>query len=360
MSHRQSPNGSRNRLRPSLIALALTALALGPVAASSAATTTEPGASTAPIPTAVDAHGITVLETREVTGLERSYDYLIDSDLVTGEGQTTHGLALRVTLPEDYAQTDADYPVLYLLNGNPGNYTEWTEKADVERITADSGIIVVSVEGGETSWYTDWLRSNGQGRQNQWRTFHNEQVVPFIDANLRTLATREHRGIAGFSMGGFGALRYAQQYPELYSYSASFSGGVDLEDQTIRTAVVGSLATQGWNISGPFGPVTWPLDRGWREQNPVRAAHLLDGTTVSLYAGSGRNDLDIYERGAGWSTRTMAQSLTSAGVEHHFDMYGRNVSYDGIPCDGGHNWTCASMAFAKEKDRMVQSIGAQD
>ncbi|MGY4720709.1 alpha/beta hydrolase [Naumannella huperziae] len=309
-----------------------------------------------PLPPAEDAKGITVQRVERVENLERSYDYRISSDKVTDDVQTTYGLSLRVTLPEDYFSSDRDYPVLYIYNGNPGNYREWTEKAGLEDATDGTEVIYVSVEGGETSWYTDWKGSNGSGRKNDWRTFHNEQVVPFIDANLRTIADRDHRGVAGFSMGGFGAIRYAQQYPELYSYAASFSGGLDLEDQVIRGAVIGSLTVQGWNPYGPFGPVVWPKDGGWKEQNPVRHAGDLADTTVSLYAGSGANDADIFERGAGWSTRTFARSLAAAGVEHRFDMYGRNVTYQGRRCNGGHNWDCAGLAFVKERERMLDAL----
>src|SRR6185503_16528768 len=75
-----------------------------------------------------------------------------------------------------------------------------------------------------------------------WETFHIEQVVPWIDANLRTVAKRTGRAIAGLSQGGFGALSYAARHPDLFTSVASFSGGcvIDRDPQAIHvsTAII--------------------------------------------------------------------------------------------------------------------------
>ncbi|WP_425506606.1 alpha/beta hydrolase-fold protein [Streptomyces rectiverticillatus] len=61
-------------------------------------------------------------------------------------------------------------------------------------------------DGGRRGWYANWLdQKTAAGAQN-WENFHINQVIPFIDANLRTVAARQGRAVGGLSMGGFGAL----------------------------------------------------------------------------------------------------------------------------------------------------------
>ncbi|WP_223839064.1 alpha/beta hydrolase [Saccharopolyspora pogona] len=105
-----------------------------------------------------------------------------------------------------------------------------------EQATEDASLITVH-PNGVRSWYSNWVDPGSLGPQN-WETFHLDQVLPLIDANLRTIPTREGRAIVGHPMGGFGAFHYAEHRPELFSYVGSFSGGLDLLNQAQRAAVI--------------------------------------------------------------------------------------------------------------------------
>jgi S-formylglutathione hydrolase len=50
-----------------------------------------------------------------------------------------------------------------------------------------------------------------------WETFVAKELVAYVDAHYRTLATRASRGLAGHSMGGYGAVRIGMKYPEVFS-----------------------------------------------------------------------------------------------------------------------------------------------
>src|SRR4051812_42492693 len=146
---------------------------------------------------------------------------------------------VRVTLPNDYSTSGSTrYPVLYLLHGGAGgNSAQWTTGGGaVEQITNNRPIVTVMPDGGKVGWYTNWV-DQSQGAQ-AWADFHLNQLIPWIDANLRTIASKSGRAIAGLSMGGFGAVRYAQDRPDLFAYVASFSGAVDLSDQGTRHVVM--------------------------------------------------------------------------------------------------------------------------
>jgi S-formylglutathione hydrolase FrmB len=80
----------------------------------------------------------------------------------------------------------------------------------------------------QAGWYSDWKGETDGHFAPQWETYHITQLVPFIDANFNTIKNRSGRAIAGASMGGFGALKYAGRFPGVFSAVGSFSGGTDL------------------------------------------------------------------------------------------------------------------------------------
>ena len=263
---------------------------------------------------------------------------------------------IRVTIPNGYWNTGGTrYPVVYLLHGGAGGSSrQWTsEGGAAEWITRNAPIITVSPDGGKAGWYTNWVNESA-GRQ-AWEHFHLYQLIPFIDGNFRTIARKEGRAIAGLSMGGFGAIHYAQQRPDMFAYAASFSGALDLEDQGIRAVIAEQTAENNMPVDGPFG---WPvigLDGAWIANNPLRRADRLHGVRVALMAGSGIHDQDVLERTVGWSTYQMHNALNAAGVPHYYWMYGRGP---GLPwgCDGGHNFNCWNFAFEHVLPGMMNTL----
>src|SRR4051794_26016213 len=133
------------------------------------------------------------------------------------------GLTVNVLLPSDYASSGSRrYPVLYLLHALNYNENTWLDLSDVEKFTAgfrgDKAAIVVMPDGGPQGWYTDW-----PGREELWESYHLMHLIPAIDEHFRTLADRAHRAVAGFSMGGYGALLYAARHPDLFVAAGGFS-----------------------------------------------------------------------------------------------------------------------------------------
>lgn len=253
---------------------------------------------------------------------------------------------VRITLPGNYHTSGTTrFPALYLLHGGAGGSSrQWTsEGGAAEYITRDAPLITVSPDGGKVGWYTNWVNSSA-GAQG-WEHFHLYQLVPWVDHNFRTIARKEGRAIAGLSMGGFGAIHYAQQRPDLFAFVASFSGALDLENQGVRAVIAEQAAQNFMPIDGPFGWPFFGLDRAWIANNPLRRAHDLHGVTVALYAGDGVNDADVLERTVGWTTFQMHNALDAAGVPNFYWMYGRPGPGTPWSCDGGHNFNCWNMAF---------------
>jgi S-formylglutathione hydrolase FrmB len=261
---------------------------------------------------------------------------------------------IRITLPIDYGDNTAiRYPVVYLLHGGAGgNSAQWTTGGGVaEWITDGRPVITVMADGGKVGWFTNWV-GQAQGPQ-RWADFYLTQVVPWIDHNFRTVAERKGRAIAGLSMGGYGAVRLAQDRPDLFASVASFSGAVDLGDLGTRTVITEQALQHGFDPYGPFGSPFWPSHPAWSAYDPMRRAARLAGMQVLLYAGAGIHDFDVLERTMGQSTDRFAKKLAAAGVAHQWWMYGRPI---GAGCDGGHNFGCWNFAFDDALPKMLSAL----
>ena len=310
---------------------------------------------TADAPAMVSGNGITVGGWRWITGRT------LEVDVTTAKvsANSVHGPhRVRITLPNDYFQSGTTrYPVLYLLHGGAGgNSAQWSSGGGaVEAITNNRPIITVMPDGGKVGWYTNWVSQSGGAQA--WRDFHVDQLIPWIDANLRTVAAKSGRAIAGLSMGGFGAVRYAQDRPDLFAYVASFSGAVDLNDSGTRSVIGQQAAQNGYSPSAPFGSPFPPFDTTWKALNPVSRASRLAGVGVALYAGSGINDGDAIE-GRWPSADRLHNALTAAGVPHFFWNYGRPGPSVPYGCDGGHNFSCWNFALNDALPRMLAVLQA--
>ena len=306
-------------------------------------------------PNMVSGNGITVSGWRWIT----SRTFEVDISTAKVSANAVNGPhRVRVTLPSNYFTSGSTrFPVLYLLHGGAGgNSAQWTTGGgDEENITAGYPVITVMPDGGKVGWFTNWV--NQSGTTQNWADFYLTQLIPWVDANLRTVASKSGRAIAGLSMGGFGAVRFAQDRPDLFAYVASFSGAVDLGDSGTRSVVTEQATQSGFNPYGPFGNPSWPFDGTWNALNPLNRAARLAGVGVALYAGGGSNDQDVLEGTMRASADRFDAALTAAGVPHFYWMYGRPGPSAPYSCDGGHNFGCWNFAFLDAMPRIMAAIG---
>jgi len=343
-------NRSRRRRRRAPVGAVLAlALVLGALVATS-------GPAGADAPNLVSGSGITVTATRWISGRTLEADIatgLVAANAVNGPHR------IRITLPTDYFQRPTTrYPVLYLLHGGAGGSSaQWTTGGGAaEVITAGKPVITVMPDGGKVGWFTNWV--NQPSGAQRWADFYLTQVIPWVDANLRTIAAKDGRAIAGLSMGGYGAVRLAQDRPDLFASVASFSGAVDLGDAGTRTVITEQAVQNGFPSDGPFGNPFWPLDGTWNAQDPMRRPTRLSGLQVLLYAGAGIHDADVLERTMGQSADRFSRTLTANGVPNFWWMYGRPGPTVPFGCDGGHNFSCWNFALNDALPRMLTVLRA--
>lgn len=301
-----------------------------------------------------DGFGLT--QTGTATGTATNFVITVTTPEVTGSHH------LKIILPSGYYDDPARrYPVLYFLHGSPDDPVQQTYPA----LTTSRSMITVIPDGGARGWYANWLDQNTVLGAQNWENFHLGQVIPFIDANLRTVATKQARAVAGVSMGGFGALHYAQNHPELFSQTASLSGDTDLSaaSMDLRLAVVASLIDAQGALCGsasggcgdpavdPYQPAVssdalfgspYPVfnaDRRWNEVDPTAHMVKLAGVGVSLYVGNGGGDPtqpEFWLEGAAKRTKAAMDALN---MPYYYVDYGDGAAW-GTQCNGGHNGGC--------------------
>lgn len=135
------------------------------------------------------------------------------------EGNPADRGAYVVTPPGYDENPDKRYPVVYFLHGffaTPQMYQDMMkfEEAVDEAAAAGNEMILVVPDG--YSKYRGGFYSNSPTTGN-YEGFVGQDLVAYVDANFRSIAKRESRGLSGHSMGGYGTIRLAMKYPETFS-----------------------------------------------------------------------------------------------------------------------------------------------
>jgi S-formylglutathione hydrolase FrmB len=306
---------------------------IGAAWAALAAIVTVPGSATAgTTPTFADAAGIHV---ESVTQLSpRQYNVSVSSPALS------RAVDVRILVPAVYAQQPGRLPVLYLLHGTSGRASDWVNAGDAERATEGLPLIVVMPDAGFNGngggWFTNWVNTTTVLGPSQWETFHVDQLIPWVDANLRTIAGREGRGIAGLSQGGFGSTTYPARHPDLFVSAGSFSGAPDIDYNPVvaagATAVIEATAVglDGVEPDAMFGSRA-TNEINWQGHDPATLVTNLRGVDLWLFTATGAPgpyDPVVPNPGAAGieslthgSTMSFAQRAQQLGVPVHLDNY---------------------------------------
>jgi len=118
-------------------------------------------------------------------------------------------------------QGSGPFPVFYLLHGLSDDCSTWLRRTSIERYVSGVPLIVVMPETGR-GWYTNAETPAGRPYEDHLI----KDVIPFVDRLLPTVARREGRVVGGLSMGGYGAIKSALKFPNLFCAANSHSGVV--------------------------------------------------------------------------------------------------------------------------------------
>ena len=160
-------------------------------------------------------------------------------------------LPYNVILPPDYdTSRSSRYPVLYLLHGRTGHYTDWLTRTNIADYASGYRLIIVMPEGND-GWYTD----SATVATDKYETYILKELLPDVQQRYRTIEARYGRAIAGLSMGGYGAIKFGLKSPSTFVFAASMSGAFGVTRFTDK-----DVSANGWkellNLFGPVGSET--------------------------------------------------------------------------------------------------------
>lgn len=274
------------------------------------------------------------------------------------ESQTLGRIAqYTVYLPAGYDGSDQRYPVVYLLHGRGDTMTAWlTVRSALDTLIADGDIPpVIAVmpdmpSSDRGSYYVDSAYTGMLYRAEPVETAFFNDLIPHVDATYRTIPDRTSRVVGGYSMGGYGAIRYALAHPQHFMGAiilspavytplppadsstrefGAFGSGSALFDESIYTALNYPALLDLFTGEHRLNLFVAVGDDEWKHPNPEDIEHDLDFEAhrfynrVSRVAGiasefrvyNGGHDWDVWEPGFAEGMRYLANFLNTTPLD---------------------------------------------
>lgn len=220
-------------------------------------------------------------------------------------------------LPPSYdAMPGKRFPVLYFLHGL-GADQSFLASSGASSVIEDAwaqkrlGEFVIITPQGENSFYI-----NSRDGHILYEDFFIREFVPQMERRFRLAGGRAGRAIGGISMGGYGALRFAFKYPQMFTSVAVHMPAL-MEQLPRGSGSVGLTAFLGSAFGSPLN------ERFWRENTPFIFARSAKLQGLKIYFDCGEQDNYGFDAG----TRQLDKLLTDRHVAHESHIY-----------PGGHNW----------------------
>jgi putative tributyrin esterase len=242
----------------------------------------------------------------------------------------------RVILPAGYNSSSVRYPALYLLHGLYGDYENWSTRTNLVRY-ADTMSVIIAMPDADNSWYAN----SAANPRDKFEDYVVKDFVVEVDSHYRTIRERYARAIAGLSMGGYGAVKFALKYPGLFAAAGGISAtlnaprDLDAKEPGFRD-----------DLQKAFGP---PGNPGRTENDVFELLGRTQGAqSPYIYLDCGADDMFLH------TNREFAARLQERGIAYE---------YHEMP--GAHTWDYwdgAILRFLKALDRrsFLRSRGERD
>jgi S-formylglutathione hydrolase FrmB len=211
--------------------------------------------------------------------------------VITGP-MTGTKIGFNVYLPPGYDSGTLRYPVVYDLHGLTGSEYEdpqWVvpslEAAMKKNLIGP--VVVVFPDGLMQSYYAD----SADGKMPS-ETRIIRELIPWVDANYRTVAHRQLRALTGFSMGGYGVMELATKFPALFRVGVAYDAALDTwQTLTMRRASIAQATFGG--MEAYFDEYS-PWANATANAATLRAGvalRLVPGTTYQMFDAPFRDHL---------------------------------------------------------------------
>jgi S-formylglutathione hydrolase FrmB len=227
-----------------------------------------------------------------------------------------------VLLPPSYdAEKTRRYSILYLLHGLGDNDQFLIHSGGMNLIEdlweqKQLGEFLIVTPAAGAGFYI-----NSRDEKRRYEDFFLQEFLPGVERRYRAQAGRASRGIAGISMGGYGALHIAFRHPQLFAAVGAHSAA--LIEQIPKVSEPNSQQMGALRVlSSAFGS---PFDAAfWIQNDPVTIARTANLAGLKIYFDCGSEDDYGFDAGA----QVLDKLLTSRKIPHEFHLY-----------PGGHDWT---------------------
>jgi S-formylglutathione hydrolase FrmB len=242
---------------------------------------------------------------------------------------------MTILLPDGYQRSMKRYPVIFLLHGFNQQHSSWFTSTRLVQYASSYSVIIVSPDA-KNSWYTNSVTQP----ELRYEDLLMKDIIPFIDTKYRTKKGREFRSIAGLSMGGYGALKFALKYPSQFHFAAGLSPSIQfpvgLEDSAI---VARRSEASNASVRAAFGAVR---NGQWPENDIFSLVERIDERTLPyLYLSVGSND-NIPE--------VIVQTHQLAGL-----LRKKKARFEMHESEGGHEWNY----WDSEIEKVLRSISGK-
>jgi S-formylglutathione hydrolase FrmB len=230
-----------------------------------------------------------------------------------------------VYLPADYGISERTYPVVYLLHGLSGDNTQWLQWGEINRYAdkaiADGTIppMILIMPDAKRSWYV-----NSHDGKVKYEDFFIKEFMPVVEKTYRIKAEKAYRGVAGLSMGGFGALLYALKYPDLFAAAGALSPGVYDDEELVNMADAERKKVYGQVMDTTLQGKD-RLNKAW-----------YDNSVLGLVKGKPTAELAKVRY---WIDCGDDDFLTRGNALLHVALSEKKVPHEFRVRDGAHNWT---------------------
>jgi dienelactone hydrolase len=217
--------------------------------------------------------------------------------------QTSASITFTIYLPAGYTAGTNRYAVVYHLHGLGGfhNSPQISIVPTSHEAAVAAGVIepciIVFPDGYGDSFWADSANSAKPAETNV-----KDEIIPYVDANYRTIGARERRAIQGFSMGGFGAAKFAAKFPDTFCACVIYDGAMltwtDIQQRhPLQAAEIFDNSATRFASYSPWH---------WLTQNVVTLRTTLPfRQVVGALTSENRN----------WRDALLAQAITPAYVE---------------------------------------------
>lgn len=228
-------------------------------------------------------------------------------------------VTLQVIAPVESLQSGETCACLYLLHGVQGSYINWSTATHAFRLLGSynaghSKKLAIVMPSGANSFYHP-----AKGRNANYERFIGEELVQLTRAMLPLSTERADTGIAGLSMGGYGALRTGMLYPQVFGFAGGLSSALLTQNIAAHCREDGAFYENPEFLKATFGS----LEGIENSQHDVMTlSHQLPAKSMpKLYLACGEQDglLEL--------SRALHADWEQRGIAHRYEEH-----------EGAHEW----------------------